>query len=146
MLFWTFDFERKKIRGFSFGPLEYQKKITSFQKHWKKKDHTGELHKKRHNFAPGAANHTFFLTNPVCIFIVVTIYCTPAYIYYSIYILYTYICMLFYLYIVHPRMNICVSIYSNLYTYIYMYIFVYICFTQRMYIVVSICCTPHCEY
>ena len=36
----------KKIRGFSFGPLEYQKKkITNFQKTLKKY-HTGELHKK----------------------------------------------------------------------------------------------------
>jgi len=45
----------KKIRGFSFGPLEYQKKLQIFKKH-----HAGELHKKRHNFAPGAANYTFF--------------------------------------------------------------------------------------
>ena len=48
----------KKIRGF-FGPLEYQNKIKKFQKIWKKR-HLGELLKKRYNFAPGAANYTFF--------------------------------------------------------------------------------------
>ena len=30
-----------------------------------KKRQTRELHKKRHNFAPGAANQAFFLTHPV---------------------------------------------------------------------------------
>jgi len=42
------------------------KKIINFQKILKK-HHTGELHNKRYNFAPGAANHTFFLTHPVYI-------------------------------------------------------------------------------
>ena len=41
-----------------FGPLKYQKKITNFQKILKK-HHTGELHKKRFDFAQGPANHFF---------------------------------------------------------------------------------------
>ena len=52
----------KKIRGFSYGPLDYQKKIqfsNRIEKH-----HTGAVAQKRYNFAPGAANHTF-LTHPV---------------------------------------------------------------------------------
>ena len=48
----------KKIRGF-FWAIGVPKKITNFQKILKK-HHTGELHRKRYNFAPGAANHNFF--------------------------------------------------------------------------------------
>ena len=44
--------------------MEYQKK--NIPKNIEKKNkYTGELHKKRYNFAPDAATHTFLLTHPV---------------------------------------------------------------------------------
>ena len=61
MLFWTFDFERKKVRRF-FG-YRSSKKNQNFQKILKK-----TLYKrvtlKRYNFASGAANPTFFFNSP----------------------------------------------------------------------------------
>ena len=54
----------KKIRGFSFGPLEYQKKNYKFSKNIEKIPYR-RVAQKMQNFAPGAANHTFF-THPVC--------------------------------------------------------------------------------
>ena len=48
----------KMVCGFSFGPLEYQKKILIFKKYWKT-PYRRVAHK-RYNFALGAANHTFF--------------------------------------------------------------------------------------
>ena len=62
MLFWTFDFERKKGSRIFFWVFGLPKKIQIFKTY--KKHHAGELHKKRYNFAPGAVNHTF-LTHPV---------------------------------------------------------------------------------
>ena len=53
----------KKIRGFSFRPLEY-KKITNFQKTLKK-HHTGALHKKKTQFFTRRRKSSFFLTHPV---------------------------------------------------------------------------------
>ena len=50
MFFWTFDFERKIISRFFFGT----KKIYKFSKNIEKTQF------RRYNFAPGAANHTFF--------------------------------------------------------------------------------------
>jgi len=48
----------KKIRGFSYGPLEYQKNY-KFSKNIEKTPYR-RVAQKRHNFAPGTANHTFF--------------------------------------------------------------------------------------
>ena len=64
MLFWTFDFERKK--GFADFLLGHwsTKKNTNFQKILKKY-FTGELQKKVQGTKRGAANHSFF-THPVC--------------------------------------------------------------------------------
>jgi len=50
---------REKKYGDFFWAIEVPKKITNFQKILKN-FYTGELHIKRYNFAPGAANHTFF--------------------------------------------------------------------------------------
>jgi len=49
----------KKNSLIFFWAIGIPKKITNFQKILKR-HHTGDLHKKRYNFAPGAANHTFF--------------------------------------------------------------------------------------
>ena len=60
MLFWTLDFEREKFHGL-FGPLEYQKNKKNSKTFWK--NQIQENCTKKYNFAPDAANHTFF-THP----------------------------------------------------------------------------------
>ena len=37
-----------------------------------KRHHTGELHKKGYNFAPGAANHTFFCLTLYIVIVIVS--------------------------------------------------------------------------
>ena len=53
----------KKVRGFICGPST-KKKLQIFEKYWKITSYR-RVAKKRYNFAPGAANYTFF-THPVC--------------------------------------------------------------------------------
>ena len=55
IFFWYFNGPKEIF----FWAIEVPKKITNFQKILKN-FYTGELHIKRYNFAPGAANHTFF--------------------------------------------------------------------------------------
>ena len=53
-----FILREKKIRGFSFGSLEYQKNY-KFSKNIEKAPYR-RVAQKKYSFAPDAANHTFF--------------------------------------------------------------------------------------
>ena len=72
-------------------------------------------------------------------YIIVSIYFTPSYEYFCIYILYTYLCILLYLYIVHLRMYIVVSVYCTP-TYVYCSIcilYTYVCILLYLYMIDS---------
>ena len=53
LLFWTFDFERKNVSRIFIGLSEYKNKLL-------KTYNSIRVAQKRYNFAPDAANHTFF--------------------------------------------------------------------------------------